>query len=179
MATFQVPFRYSAVPTWLFSNGVPSSKRSQCTVACDGDVIVTEVTVAVDPAAAAPNDVLAWASTNAATCDPSCTRASRRGSGALPLKTVFQLAVIAATAAGPLTGSAAAVALAVGFGLAGFAEGLPPPPQAARIRHPVAASATDARRRPRQCWLRIVAVCHRTHHTRTDTAATHRLQRGF
>jgi hypothetical protein len=56
------------------------------------------------------------------------------------LKTVFQLAVIAATAAGPLTGSAAAVALAVGFGPAG----LPPPPQATRIRHPVAANAADA-----------------------------------
>jgi hypothetical protein len=56
------------------------------------------------------------------------------------LKTVFQLAVIAATAAGPLTGSAAVVTLAVGFELAG----LPPPPQAARIRHPVAASAADA-----------------------------------
>jgi hypothetical protein len=36
----------------------------------------------------------------------------------LPLKTVFQLAVIAATAAGPLLGSAAVVALA-----AGVAEG--------------------------------------------------------
>ena len=58
----------------------------------------------------------------------------------MPLKTVFQLAVIAATAAGPLTGSAAAVALAVGFGPAG----LPPPPQATRIRHPVAANAADA-----------------------------------
>jgi len=31
------------------------------------------------------------------------------------LKTVFQLAVIAATAAGPLVGSAAAAALAVGL----------------------------------------------------------------
>jgi hypothetical protein len=30
-------------------------------VACEGDVIVTKETVAVDPAAAAPNDVLAWA----------------------------------------------------------------------------------------------------------------------
>src|SRR5215469_1873827 len=99
------------------------------------------MTVAVDPAAAAPNDVLAWASTNAATCGPSCTRASRRGIGALPLKTVFQLAVIAATAAGPLAGSAAAAALAVGFWLAALP---PPPPQAARIRHPVAASAADA-----------------------------------
>jgi hypothetical protein len=58
------------------------------------------------------------------------------------LKTVFQLAVIAATAAGPLDGSAAMVA--VGVGLAGFAEEVPPPPQAARIRHPVAASAADA-----------------------------------
>jgi hypothetical protein len=55
------------------------------------------------------------------------------------------LAVIAATAAGPLAGSAAVVALAVGFGLAGVVEGwLPPPPQAARIRHPVAASAAGA-----------------------------------
>src|SRR6516165_12726955 len=99
------------------------------------------MTIAVDPAAAAPNDVLAWASTNAATCGPSCTRASRRGSGALPLKTVFQLAVIAATAAGPLVGSAAAAALVVGFWLAALP---PPPPQAARIRHPVAASAADA-----------------------------------
>ena len=71
-------------------------------------------TVAVDPAAAAPNDDLAWALTNAATCGPSCTRASRSGIGALPLKTVSQLAVIAATAAWPLVGSAAAVALAVG-----------------------------------------------------------------
>jgi len=62
------------------------------------------------------------------------------------LKTVFQLAVIAATAAGPLAGSAAVVVPAVGFGLADFAGGwlLPPPPQAARIRHPVAASAADA-----------------------------------
>jgi hypothetical protein len=59
----------------------------------------------------------------------------------LPLKTVFQLAVIAATAAGPLVGSAAGVAAAVGFGLAGLP---PPPPQAARIKHPVAASAADA-----------------------------------
>jgi hypothetical protein len=84
-------------------------------VACDDDAIITELTVAVDPAAAAPNDVLAWASTNAATCDPSCTSASRLGSGALPLKTVFQLTVIAATAAGPLVGSAAVVALGVGF----------------------------------------------------------------
>src|SRR6266702_4790474 len=133
MATFQVPFRYSAVPVWFFSNGVPSSKRSQCTVACDGDAIVTEVTVAVDPAAAAPNDVLAWALTNAATCGPSCTRASRRGIGALPLKTVFQLAVIAATAAGPLVGSAV-LALAVAAGLDALGEGLLPPPQAARIR---------------------------------------------
>jgi hypothetical protein len=58
------------------------------------------------------------------------------------LKTVFQLAVIAATAAAPLTGSAGAVALAVGFGLGGFAAGLPP--QAARIRHPVTASAAGA-----------------------------------
>ncbi len=48
-------------------------------MACDADVIVTELTVAVDPVAAAPNDVLAWASTNAATCGPSCTRASRLG----------------------------------------------------------------------------------------------------
>src|SRR6266566_1587287 len=127
MATFQVPFRYSAVPTWFFSNGVPSSKRSQCTVACDGDVTITEPTVAVEPDAAAPNDVLAWALTNAATCGPSCTRASRRGIGALPLKTVFQLAVIAATAAGPLTGSAAVVALTAGFELVGFAAGLLPP----------------------------------------------------
>ncbi|HWN60460.1 MAG TPA: hypothetical protein VNO25_07290, partial [Streptosporangiaceae bacterium] len=71
---------------------------------------------------------------------PSCTRTLRPGIGALPLKTVSQLAVIAATAAGPLTGSAAVVALAVGFELAG----LPPPPQAARIRHPVAANAADA-----------------------------------
>ena len=107
-------------------------------MACDGDVIVTELTVAVDPAAACPNDVLAWALTNAATCGPSCTRASRSGIGALPLKTVFQLAVIAATAAGPLTGSAAVLALAVGF-----AEGWLPPPQAATIRHPVAARAAD------------------------------------
>ena len=83
------------------------------------------------------------ASMNAANCGPSCTRASRRGIGALPLKTVFQLAVIAVTAAGPLTGSAGAVALAVGFGLADFAEWLPPPPQAPRIRHPVTASAAD------------------------------------
>ena len=105
--------------------------------------MITELTVAVDPIAACPNDVLAWASMNAVSCEPSCTRASRRGIGALPLKTVFQLAVIAATAAAPLAGSAAAV-LAVGFGLAGFAAGLPPPPQAARIRHPVAASAADA-----------------------------------
>jgi hypothetical protein len=59
----------------------------------------------------------------------------------LPLKTVFQLAVIAATAAGPLVGSAAVVAPAVGFELD---ELPPPPPQAARIRHPVAASAADA-----------------------------------
>jgi len=51
--------------------------------------------------------------------------------------------VIAATAAGPLTGSAAAVALTAGFELAGFAEGLLPP-QAARIRHPAAASAAHA-----------------------------------
>jgi hypothetical protein len=59
------------------------------------------------------------------------------------LKTVFQLAVIAATAAGPLTGSAAAVALTAGFELVGFAAGLLPP-QAARIRHPVAASTAHA-----------------------------------
>ena len=112
-------------------------------MACDGDVIETKETVAVDPVAAWPNEVLAWASTNAATCDPSCTRASRRGIGALPLKTVFQFAVIAATAAGPLVGSAAAVALALGFGLGGFADVLPPP-QAARIRHPATASAAHA-----------------------------------
>src|SRR5690348_9114044 len=138
MATFQIPSWYTAVPTWFFSSGVPSSKRSQCTVAWDGDVIVTADTVAVDPVAACPNEVLAWAWTNAATCDPSWTKASRRGIGALPLKTVFQLAVIAATAAGPLVGSAV-LALAVADGLAGFAEELLPPPQAARIRHPVAA----------------------------------------
>ena len=60
----------------------------------------------------------------------------------MPLKTVFQLAVIAATAAGPLVGSAV-LALAVAAGLDGFGEGLPPP-QAARIRHPVAANAADA-----------------------------------
>ena len=83
-------------------------------MACDGEITVTEVTVAVDPAAAAPNDVLAWASTNAATCGPSCTRASRLGIDALPLKTVFQLAVIAATAAGPLVGSAAVETSAAG-----------------------------------------------------------------
>jgi hypothetical protein len=59
------------------------------------------------------------------------------------LKTVFQFAVMAATAAGPLVGSAAAVALALGFGLVGFAEGLLPP-QAARIRHPATASAAHA-----------------------------------
>jgi hypothetical protein len=106
-------------------------------------VIVTAETVAVDPVAACPNEVLAWAWTNAATCDPFCTRASRRGIGALPLKTVFQLAVIAATAAGPLTGSADAGALTAGFELVGFAAGLPPP-QAARIRHPVAASTAHA-----------------------------------
>jgi hypothetical protein len=57
------------------------------------------------------------------------------------LKTVFQLAVIAATAAGPLVGSAAVVVLAVGFGLAGLP---PPPPQAARIKDPVTASTADA-----------------------------------
>src|SRR5215468_4539320 len=100
------------------------------------------MTVAVDPAAAAPNDVLAWASTNAATCGPSCTRASRRGIGALPLKTVFQLAVIAATAAGPLVGSAGVLALGVGVAEAWWLP--PPPPQAARIRHPAAATATGA-----------------------------------
>jgi hypothetical protein len=60
----------------------------------------------------------------------------------MPLKTVFQLAVIAATAAGPLAGSAAAVALTAGFGLAGFADGLPPPPHAARISPVVTADAT-------------------------------------
>ena len=112
-------------------------------MAWDGDVIVTEETVAVDPVAACPNEVLAWAWTNAATCDPSWTKASRRGIGALPLKTVFQLAVIAATAAGPLVGSAV-LALAVGAGLAGFAEELLPPPQAARIRHPAAAITAHA-----------------------------------
>jgi len=53
------------------------------------------------------------------------------------------LAVIAATAAGPLVGSAAAVVLVLGFGLGGFADVLPPP-QAARIRHPAAASAAHA-----------------------------------
>jgi hypothetical protein len=63
--------------------------------------------------------------------------------GALPLKTVFQLAVIAATAAGPLVGSAV-LALAVVAGLAGFAEELLLPPQAARIRHPAAAITTHA-----------------------------------
>jgi hypothetical protein len=57
------------------------------------------------------------------------------------LKTVCQLALIAATAAGPLVGSAAVVALAVGFA----EEWLPPPPpQAARIKHPVPAAAADA-----------------------------------
>ena len=105
--------------------------------------MITELTVAVDPAAACPNDVLAVASINAVSCEPFCTRASRRGIGALPLKTVFQLAVIAATAAAPLTGSAGAE-LDAGLGLAGFAAGLPPPPQAARVRHPAAASTADA-----------------------------------
>ena len=130
------------MPAWFFSNGVPSSSRSQCTVACD-DEMITELTVAVDPTAAFPNDVLAVASMNAVSCDPFCTRASRRGIGALPLKTVFKLAVIAAMAAAPLAGSAAAV-LDVGFGVAGFAAGLPPPPQAASVRHPAAASTADA-----------------------------------
>ncbi|MBV9444895.1 MAG: hypothetical protein JO345_03235, partial [Streptosporangiaceae bacterium] len=77
-----------------------------------------------------------------------------------------------ATAAGPLVGSAAAVALAVGVGLAGFVEELPPPPQAVRIRHPVAASAAGARRTPGQCRLRMDAVCHTKGRTRTDTAPT-------
>ena len=61
-----------------------------------------------------------------------------RGIGALPLKTVFQLAVIAATAAGPLVGSAAVLALAVGLAEGGWV--LPPPLQAARIRHTAAAA---------------------------------------
>jgi hypothetical protein len=60
----------------------------------------------------------------------------------LPSKTVFQLAVIAATAAGPLVGSAAVLALAVGFAEGGWLLLLPP--QAARIRNPVAASAAGA-----------------------------------
>src|SRR5690242_5123157 len=120
--------------------------------------MITELTAADDPIAACPNDVLAWAWTNAASCDPFCTRASRRSSGAFPLKTVFQLAVIAATAAAPLTGSADLVA--VGFGLADGAGVLPPPPQAARVRHPAAASTAHARRSPGQCRLRMVAVCH-------------------
>src|SRR4029077_20707209 len=130
----------------------------------------TEVTAAVDPIAACPNDVLAWASMNAASCGPSCTRASRRGIGALPLKTVFQLAVIAATAAGPLTGSAAAVVLAVVLGLADCAAWLPPP-QAARIRHPVAAGTAHARRSSGQCRQRMVAVCHTKGRICTDTAS--------
>jgi hypothetical protein len=58
------------------------------------------------------------------------------------LKTVFQLAVIAATAAGPLVGSAAVLALAAG--VAGGCWLLPPPPQPVRIRHPAAASAAGA-----------------------------------
>jgi hypothetical protein len=57
------------------------------------------------------------------------------------LKTVYQLAVIAANAAGPLTGSAVAAALAVGFAGGGW---LALPPQAARTRHPVAATAAHA-----------------------------------
>jgi hypothetical protein len=52
------------------------------------------------------------------------------------------LAVIAATAAGPLVGSAAVLALAVGFAEGGWLLLLPP--QAARIRNPVAASAAGA-----------------------------------
>jgi hypothetical protein len=60
----------------------------------------------------------------------------------LPSKTVFQLAVIAATAAGPLAGSAAVEAPAVGFASGCWLP--PPPPQAARIRQPIAASAAEA-----------------------------------
>jgi hypothetical protein len=138
-------------------------------VAWDGDVIVTADTVAVDPVAACPNEVLAWAWTNAATCDPSWTKASRRGIGALPLKTVFQLAVIAATAAGPLVGSAVLV-LAVAGGLPDFAEELLPPPQAARIRHPAAAITAHTGRSSGQCRQRIVAVCHTKGRARTDAA---------
>jgi len=51
------------------------------------------------------------------------------------------LAVMAATAAGPLVGSAGALALEVGVAEAWWLL-LLPPPQAARIRHPVAATAT-------------------------------------
>jgi hypothetical protein len=51
--------------------------------------------------------------------------------------------VIAATAAGPLVGSAAVLALAVGFAEGGWLL-LLLPPQAARIRNPVAASAAGA-----------------------------------
>jgi hypothetical protein len=73
----------------------------------------------------------------------------------LPLNTVFQLAVIAATAAGPLVGSAAVAALVVGFAVD---EWLPPAlPQAARIKHP--ATAANARRGPSQCTLPMAAVC--------------------
>ena len=64
--------------------------------------------------------------------------------------TIFALATAPGRAAvavirlsGPLTGSADAGALTAGFELVGFAAGLPPP-QAARIRHPVAASTAHA-----------------------------------
>ena len=59
----------------------------------------------------------------------------------MPSKTVFQLAVIAATAAGPLVGSAAVLALVVGFAEGGWLLLLPP--QAAEW-NPVAASAAGA-----------------------------------
>src|SRR5690348_4516906 len=106
---------------------------------------------------------------NAASCGPSCTRASRRGIGALPLKTVFQLAVIAATAAGPPVGSADALALDRAVGLSDGRSLAPLPPQAARVRHPDAASTAHARRSPGQYWLRIEAVCHTEGRAHTDT----------
>ena len=85
----------------------------------------------------------------------------------MPLKTVFQLAVIAATAVGPLVGSAAVLALTVGLAEGGWLLLLPL--QAPRIRHPVAASRAGARRSPGQDRLRIVAVCHTKGRARIDT----------
>ena len=73
-------------------------------------------------------------------------------------------------AAGPLVGSAV-LALAVAGGLAGFAEELLLPPQAARIRHPVAAITAHTGRSSGQCRQRIVAVCHTKGRARTDTAS--------